>query len=56
MRSSFPKGRFHPVGEMPFWIHTVFTPLEIPPACSGDEGNLLIGTNTGFHAPCEPSR
>jgi len=46
-----------------------FTPLESPacvagatsarrrPAgCSGDEGNFLMGANTGFNTPCEPSR
>ena len=34
----------------------VFTPLESPAACSGDEGNLFMGANTGFNALCEPSR
>jgi hypothetical protein len=33
-----------------------FTPLESPAACSGDEGNSFMGTNTGFNASCEPSR
>jgi hypothetical protein len=47
--------------------HIVFTPLESPAACSGDEDKIpfganpvrdlsLNGANTGFKAPCEPSR
>ena len=33
-----------------------FTPLESPDACSGDEDKIPFGANTGFKAPCEPSR
>jgi hypothetical protein len=33
-----------------------FSPLESPAACCRDEGNFLMGANTGFNAPCEPSR
>jgi len=44
-----------------------FTPLESHAVCSGNEDNSLIGANpvrdlslnganTGFNAPCEPSR
>jgi len=44
-----------------------FTPLESPAACpvrssasigacSGDEDKIPFGANTGFKAPCEPSR
>jgi hypothetical protein len=33
-----------------------FTPLESPVACSGDGDKILFGANTGFKAPCEPSR
>jgi hypothetical protein len=29
----------------------LFTPLERPAACSGDEGNFLMGANTGL-MPC----
>ena len=32
------------------------TPLESPAACSGDEDEIPFGANTGFQAPCEPSR
>jgi len=35
---------------------SAFTPLESPAACSGDEGNFLMGANAGINAPCEPSR
>jgi len=37
-------------------IKLSFTPLESHAACSGDEGNFLMGANTGFNAPREPSR
>jgi hypothetical protein len=37
-------------------IDIVFTPLESPSACSGDEDKIPFGANTGFKAPCEPSR
>jgi len=33
-----------------------FTPLESAAVYSGDAGNFLMGANTGFNAPCEPSR
>jgi hypothetical protein len=33
-----------------------FTPLESPAACSGDGDKIPFGANTGFKAPCEPSR
>jgi hypothetical protein len=33
-----------------------FTPLESPADCSWDEGDFLTEANTGFNAPCEPSR
>jgi hypothetical protein len=33
----------------------IFTPLESLAVCSGDEGYLLTGANTGSNAPCEPS-
>jgi len=36
--------------------HIVFTPLESPAACSGDEDKIPFGAKTGFKAPCEPSR
>jgi hypothetical protein len=45
----------------------LFTPLESPAACpvrssasigasSGDGDRIPFGANTGFKAPCEPSR
>jgi len=34
----------------------IFTPLESPAACSGDEDKIPFGANTRFKAPCEPSR
>jgi hypothetical protein len=33
----------------------IFTPLESPAARSGDDGSSF-SANTGFNAPCEPSR
>ena len=36
--------------------HIVFTPLESPDACNGYEDKIPFGANTGFKAPCEPSR
>ena len=34
----------------------LFTPLESPAACSGDEDIIPFRANTGFNAPCEPPR
>ena len=34
----------------------LFTQLESPAACSGDKGKAPFVANTGFKAPCEPSR
>jgi len=34
----------------------LFTPLESPAACSGDEDLIPFRANTGFNAPCEPPR
>ena len=34
----------------------IFTPLESPAACSGDEDIIPFRANTGFYAPCEPPR
>ena len=33
----------------------LFTPLESPAGCSGDEDKILFRANTGFKAPCEPT-
>ena len=37
-------------------IFDVFTPLESPAACSGDENLIPFRANTGFNAPCEHPR
>ena len=34
----------------------MFTPLESPAACSGDEYIIPFRANMGFNAPCEPPR
>jgi hypothetical protein len=34
----------------------MFTLLESPAACSGDEDKIPVGANMEFKAPCEPFR
>ena len=45
----------HGLREEKIFLFLLFTPLESPAGCSGDEDKILFRANTGFKAPCEPT-